>query len=114
MRILMLAMLLCTIAASGCAKKKSSGASEGAKAGKPVVTQANMIVGRVATVNPTGRFVVLSFPTGKMPAQDQRLNIYRSNVKIAEVKITGPQKGENVVADILSGEPEVSDEAREN
>lgn len=118
MRILLVAMLLCALAASGCAKKKDSGSPAGAKAGntkpgKTVVTP-DKPVGRVATVNGVGKFVVLSFPTGKMPAEDQHLNIYRRDVKVAEVKITGPQRGENIVADIVSGEPEVSDEAREN
>jgi hypothetical protein len=112
--MLIVAMLLCALAACGCAKKKDSGTSAGSKAGKPAVTTENMVVGHVATVNTIGRFVVLNFPAGTMPAQDQRLNLYRSNVKIGEVKITGPQRGENVVADIVSGEPEVSDEARGN
>jgi hypothetical protein len=118
MRILVLLMLLCALAASGCARKKTSAASPsnsgGAKAGKPVVTTEKQLAGRVERVNAVGRFVVLSFPTGRMPAQDQRLALYRRDVKVGEVKVTGPQRGDNIVADIVSGEPEVSDEVREN
>ena len=84
------------------------------KAGKPVVTTEKQLAGRVERVNAVGRFVVLSFPTGRMPAQDQRLALYRRDVKVGEVKVTGPQRGDNIVADIVSGEPEVSDEVREN
>jgi hypothetical protein len=106
-------MLLCALAAAGCAKKKAPGASAGAAAGKAVVTPAINVMGRVSTLNVDGRFVVLNFPGGKMPAQDQRLAVYRRDVKVAEVKITGPQRESNVVADIVSGEPEVGDEVRE-
>ena len=113
MRILILAMLFCALAATGCAKKKGPGASAGASAGKAVVTPEKTVMGRVATLNAVGHFVVLNFPAGNMPAQDQRLLVYRRDVKVAEVKITGPQRAENVVADIVSGEPEVGDEVRE-
>ena len=104
--------LLCALVATGCAKKKDAGTSATSKAGKTTVTPETQAVGRVGTVNSVGQFVILSFPTGRMPAQDQHLNIYRHDVKVAEVKIVGPQRGENIVADIVSGEPEVSDEAR--
>lgn len=107
-------MLLCAVAASGCGKKKNSNSPAGAKAGQPVVTSDKLVAGRVGKVNQVGRFVVLNFPTGKMPDKGQSLNVYRKDVKIAEVKVVGPQRGENVVADIVSGEPEEGDEARQN
>ncbi len=107
-------MLLCAVAASGCAKKKNAGSSTGARTGTTVTPADKLVAGHVGTVNAVGRFVVLNFPTGKMPVENQKLNIYRKEVKVAEVKVTGPQRGENVVADIASGEPEVGDEAREN
>ena len=112
-------LLLGALVLSGCGKKKdqSSTDSTGAKAGasgKRVVTPESRMAGRVATVNPVGHFVILNFPTGRMPAQDQHLNLYRRDVKVGEVKVVGPQRGANVVADVVSGDPEVSDEAREN
>jgi hypothetical protein len=110
--MLIMAMLLCALAVTGCAKKKAPGASAGAAAGKAIVTPENNVMGRVGTLNLDARFVVLNFPGGKMPAQDQRLTVYRRDVKVAEVKITGPERAGNVVADIVSGEPEVGDEVR--
>ena len=55
-----------------------------------IVTPENALVGKVALVNPTGRFVVLNFPLGKMAAVDQHLNLYRRGLKVGEVKVTGP------------------------
>ncbi len=109
-------MLLCAIGASGCAKKKSASSanSAGAKTGKQTVTTEKMTVGQVATVNAVGHFVVLNFSGGKVPATNQQLAVYRHDVKVGDVKITGPQQGDNIVADIVSGEPEVSDEVRGN
>jgi hypothetical protein len=66
----------------------------------------------VATVNPAAGFVVLSFPPGHMPAVDQRLSLYRRGLKVGEVKITGPQIDENVVADITAGDSDVGDEVK--
>ncbi len=69
-------------------------------------------IGRVQAVNTRGRFVVVSFPDSSMPALDQRLGVYRNGQKIGEVKITGPQREINVVADIVTGEPQAQDEVK--
>jgi hypothetical protein len=69
-------------------------------------------VGKVALVNATGRFVVLNFPLGRMAPVELRLNLYRSGQKVGEVKVTGPQREDNIVADLVAGEAEVGDEAR--
>jgi hypothetical protein len=74
------------------------------------VTPDSSFVGKVATVNSAARFVVLSFPVGRLPALDQRLNVNRRGAKVGEVKITGPQLDENIVADIVSGDAEAGDE----
>ena len=78
-----------------------------------VVTPQEGLTGTVAKVNPDLRFVVLSFPVGRMPAMDQQLSVYRNGVKVGEVKVTGPQQDENIVADIISGESQNGDEVRE-
>ena len=69
-------------------------------------------MGKVALVNGMARFVVLNFPLGKMASVDQRLNLYRRGLKVGEVKVTGPQRGDNIVADLVVGEAEIGDEAR--
>jgi hypothetical protein len=77
-----------------------------------IVTPENAPVGKVVGVNAPGRFVVLNFPLGKMAAVDQRLSLYRRGLKVGEVKVTGPQRESNIVADLVAGEAEVGDEAR--
>jgi hypothetical protein len=79
----------------------------------PVVTRGHAVAGRVASVNTAGRFVVLTFPLGAMPAMDKRLNVYRSGLKVGEVKVTGPQLDINIDADILAGECQIGDEVKE-
>lgn len=80
---------------------------------KPIVTPENLLVGSVATFNTAGRFVVLDFPVGKMPALDQTLFVFRQGLKVGEVKITGPERDHNTVADLISGEARKGDEVRD-
>lgn len=77
------------------------------------VTPEEGLHGRIASVNASLRFVVLTFPIGQMPSMDEHLNVYRNGFKVAELKITGPQREDNTVADILSGDPLTGDEVRE-
>ena len=122
MRSLLSLILLCALAVWGCAARKTA-VPPGARAtavpsGVPatnqtlIVTPENALVGKVAMVNTTARFVVLNFPLGKMAAVEQRLNLYRRGLKVGEVKVTGPQRENNIVADLVAGEAEVGDEVR--
>jgi len=79
----------------------------------PIVTPDNSLTARVASYNATGRFVVLSFPIGRMPAMDQTLFLYRNGLKVGEVKITGPQRDNDTVADLIAGTAQVGDEVRD-
>jgi hypothetical protein len=47
-----------------------------------------------------------------MAAVGQSLNLYRRGLKVGEVKVTGPQREDNIVADLVAGEAGVGDEAR--
>ncbi|MGD0259094.1 MAG: hypothetical protein ABSD29_04635 [Verrucomicrobiota bacterium] len=120
-------LLLCGLALSGCAGRKASVSPAAAppRAGTPaapagvsatnpalIVTPENAYLGKVVWVNAPGRFVVLNFPLGKMAAPEQRLSLYRRGLKVGEVKVTGPQREDNIVADLAAGEAEVGDEAR--
>ena len=71
------------------------------------------LTAKVASYNATGRFVVLSFPIGQMPKMDQTFFLYRAGLKVGEVKITGPQRDNNIIADLVTGEAQVGDEVRE-
>jgi hypothetical protein len=105
---------------SGCAKVKSllpsapnrNNTLATNETAAPIVTLAKSDSGRVASVNPTGRFAIVTFPFGGVPGTGQNLNVYRNGLKVAEAKVTGPQRNINTVADIISGEVQVNDEVR--
>ena len=114
--------LICvSLVLCGCWGKRHSKDNPGSMAGtfdesgkkKLIVTQENSLIGKVALVNLTARFVVLNFPVGRLPLIDQRLNLYRGGLKVGEVKVTGPQYDDNVVADLVAGESEVGDQVRD-
>ncbi len=110
MRVLLAVILLFALVLSGCARNKAGRQPTDSAAGAAASKAA--VAGQVARVNPVGRFVVLSFPPDQMPVLDQPLGVYRRGSKVAELKVTGPQRGNSIVADILSGAPEAGDQAR--
>ena len=120
MRTLLSIFLLCGLGLAGCVRKNAAGSPSPPqpRTGAPgatsplIVTPEQALVGKVVGVNGPGRFVVLNFPLGKMAAVEQRLNLYRRGLKVGEVKVTGPQREDNIVADLAAGEAEVGDEAR--
>jgi hypothetical protein len=60
----------------------------------------------------SGRFAVLNFPIGRMALIDQRAEVYRQGLKVGELRISGPQLDDNIVADILTGEVQPGDQVR--
>lgn len=106
--------LLLFISASGCSwlpssPKSAKPAATATAAPKPIVTPDFSLAAKVVSVNTVGRFVVLSFPAGGMPKIDQTLFLYRNGLKVAEIRVTGPQQDSNIVADLVSGEAQVGD-----
>jgi hypothetical protein len=83
-------------------------------AAKPEVMADEGVTGKVVLVNPLLRFLVLDFPVRKLPVVDQRLNIYHNGQKIGEVKVTGPTRDTTIAGDIIAGEANVGDEARDD
>jgi hypothetical protein len=77
-----------------------------------IVTPGNSLTGKVVRYNEAGRFVVLDFPLGRTPPLEQRLFVYRSGLKVGEIKITGPQIENHIVADLTTGEAQPGDEVR--
>lgn len=77
-----------------------------------IVTLEQGMNGKVSSANPNLRFVVLTFPLGHVPAVGRHLSLYRRGLKVAEITVTGPQSEDNIVADVVAGEPEVGDEVR--
>jgi hypothetical protein len=99
--------------AAGCASKKMVPPPADVTVSPPIVTPDNSLTARVASYNSVGRFVVLSFPVGQMPRLDQTLFLYRGGLKVAELKVTGPQNDNNIVADLVTGDAQAGDEVRD-
>ena len=132
MRLPVSTLLLAAVWVSGCATrhdpvfKPVTGPSTGVttpetpppasktKAGDQlIVTPDISLTGRVAAYNEAGRFVVLDFPVGHLPANEQVMYVFRQGLKVGEVKITGPQRDHNTVADLVSGEARKGDDVRD-
>ncbi len=112
------ALLLATLLANGCAlfhhQAPATTSPPSAEATAPaIVTPDYSLTARVVTYNPAGRFVVLGFPVGQMPRLDQGLFLYRNGIKVGEIKVTGPQRDNNIVADLVNGEAQTGDEVRD-
>ncbi|MDR3456156.1 MAG: hypothetical protein P4N60_01815 [Verrucomicrobiae bacterium] len=115
-KLSLFAILLVTLVAPGCSWFKHSQTVKPAKpasaAPKTIVTPDMSLAAKVISVNTVGRFVVLSFPAEQMPKLQQTLFLYRMGMKVAEVKVTGPQQENNIVADLVTGDPKVGDTVR--
>ena len=77
-----------------------------------LVTPDQSVNGRVTSVNEKLQFVVLTFPLGQLPPMDSRMNVFRKGAIVGEIKITGPQRDDNSVADIVFGDAQKGDEVR--
>jgi hypothetical protein len=114
-RFFSLSLATLGIVLTGCAHFKSKPAAP-AVAPPPattIVLPDNSLAGRVVSYNSMGRFVVLNFPSRQMPQMDQQLFLYRAGLKVAELKVTGPQNDDNIVADLVSGDAQTGDEVRD-
>jgi hypothetical protein len=115
----LLVLLLAGIFAGGCANTDFNAAPKlDQKVGKigattAIVTPDNSLKAKVAVYNAVGRFVVLSVSAGPMPNPDQTLFLYRGGLKVAELKVTGPQSENNTVADLVTGDAQAGDEVRD-
>ena len=101
---------------SEASSSRNSKSERAAKKPKPneVVTHIELLSGKVASANANLRFVVLDFSLQPLPAIEQRLNVYRNGRKVGEVKVSGPARDSNIVADVIAGEVQVGDEVRED
>jgi hypothetical protein len=112
--LLPLTLVIAGMLATGCLHHRPAHpATPAAVAPQSIVTPDNSLTARVVSYNASGRFVVLGFPVGQMPKLDQGLFLYRNGMKIGEVKITGPQRENNIVADLVTGEAQIGDEVRD-
>jgi hypothetical protein len=100
---------------AGCANPKAPAKSppltDKTKTQQTYITPDFRTIGRVELVNAQGRFVVLSFPPGRVPPPGQHWRIIHLGLKIGEVTISGPQREIDTVADIVEGTANIGDEA---
>jgi hypothetical protein len=66
------------------------------------------------SVNPKARYAVLGYSLGSVPPIDSRVFSYRGGFKVGELRVTGPARENNTVADVLVGECQVGDEIRKD
>lgn len=107
-------VFLLTLTVTGCA-----GLHHNAEAGKapaasrkPIITPDLSLSATVVSVDNVGQFVVLNFPAEQLPKVGQTLFLYRNGLKVAQLNVTGPQDGSNIVADIVTGNAQVGDIVR--
>lgn len=101
-------------AATGVPSQEGASPASKTKTGEQlIVTPDATLTGRVSVYNEAGRFVVLDFPIGHLPANEQVMFVFRQGLKVGEVKVTGPQRDHNTVADLISGEARKGDEVRD-
>ena len=101
---------------AGCVHQQP--ASQGASAivgqsPQPIIQPDFRPSGEVIMVNAEARFVVLSFPPGRVPQPGSELKIYRNGLMVGEVRVSGPQHENNTVADVVAGDVQLHDQARE-
>ena len=114
MKINFLCLPLAAMLAAGCAAPKAPVARHPAPpVSTAIVTPDVSPTAKVLSVNATARYVVLNFPAGQLPKLQSTLFVYRDGVKVAEIKITGPQDGNNTVADLISGDAMPGDAVRD-
>ena len=114
-RLVSSSILIPLVLLAGCTHFKSKPAAPiSAGAPAPAIVSPDLsLAGKVVSHNSVGRFVVLDFSNRQMPKTNSRLFLYRAGLKVAEVKITGPQSDGYTVADIVSGDAQAGDEVRD-
>jgi hypothetical protein len=108
-----LALMSAGMLLAGCAHHRASPVIMQKNPAATIVTPSDSQSGKVVTYNAAGRFVVLNFPSGQMPRVDQTLFLYRASLKVAEIRITGPQSDDNTVADLVTGDAQAGDDVRD-
>ena len=95
------------------AAKRPASTSTKSEPSKVSIVPDTALQGKIVSVNASLRFVVVNFPVGRMAAKEQEMSVYRQGQKVGELKVTGPQQDDNIIADLTAGDGEVGDEVRE-
>ncbi len=117
-------MMLAAVAAfaAGCATHQPGPApvpvpaADPAAAGQPIrmTVVTGVGEGRVSVADIEHGFVVVDYGTHPVPPIGTTVNVYRGDDrKIGQVRLTEPRQGRLVSADILEGQPQIGDVARQ-
>jgi hypothetical protein len=114
--------LVCALVLSACVASKSDKSGvfpDGKTAGLAAPesdksTLRNYLSGKIVSLNPKLRIVVMDFPIRRMPVTDQKLNVYRDGQKVGVVRATGPTMETTIAGDVLVGEVQVGDEVSDD
>ena len=108
-------VLLAGVLISGCTSHKSKSAKPAAPApaASVIITPDTSLAAKVVSYDSVGRFVVLSFPIGPIPAAGQTFFLYRNGLKVAEIRTGDRQLNNLIIADLVSGDAQPGDEARD-
>ena len=104
--------VICALLMVGCGKTANV-VPAAPKPAKPLVTPDMRANGWVQSVNNEARFVIVRFPPSNIAPVGTQLGIYHGGLKVGVAKVTGPEMDGNTVADMISGEANVQDEARQ-
>lgn len=77
------------------------------------VRAARILNGRVVNAPPGTGVAVVNFPIGQLPELNRTLSVYRNGLLVGEILITGPQRDDNIAAEITRGNIQPGDEARD-
>ena len=80
----------------------------------PLVTPISVTTARVVSTSPALRFVVMDFAFNPIPAAGRRFEVYRQGKRVGAVSVSGPARQNHVAADIVEGEVQPGDEARQD
>ncbi|MGO8764923.1 MAG: hypothetical protein ACLQSR_07280 [Limisphaerales bacterium] len=105
-------LALSAVLLAGCSSSRPNQFSHASPASPAIVTPDNSLTAKVISYDAVGRFVVLGFPVGEMPKNGDTLFLYRAGLKVGEVKITGPQRNTDIVADVVTGDAQTGDDVR--
>ena len=109
----LLSLLVAGILLSGCASHRQKPITPAPGASNKIVTPDASLAAKVVQFNSIGRYVVLSFPAGKLPKVGDNLYIYHNGLKVAEVRTDTWQLNNYVVADMVTGDAQIGDEVRD-
>lgn len=124
MRVTLAVVCLASLLLGGCSSTQAPGhparndtplnASKAGPSHAITIRPARVLNGRIVIVNGEAGVCVVNFPIGQLPPLDATLTVYRHGIRTGEIKVTGPTRDDNIAAEILIGDIQADDEARDH